>query len=170
MFLNSKQTQKIKEAIAVLHEVNNGDFEQRIHNIEGNYLTIELLNGINELIDRSDAFVRESTAATQHIADNKYYRTIMETSMSGNYLVAAKKSNEAMQTMSQKVLRFSQLIDNLETEMGDMSSSSDKLHESAQHMQDIASSALSQAKVVSRASEDSAMNVQNVASASEELT
>ena len=53
-----------------------------------------LLHAINRLIDRSDAYVRESRASLEYVAQNKYFRRISEKGMTGAF-------GEASQTRQQ---------------------------------------------------------------------
>ena len=55
----------ISQALKVCEAVSNGDFEARIIGIGGNQGEVaDLCRAINRLIDRTDAYVRESTART----------------------------------------------------------------------------------------------------------
>lgn len=78
----------IGRALAVCKEVQSGNFEARITGIRETGELGELLWAINDIVDRSDAFVRESAAAMDHVARNVYYRRIAEPGMLGSYLTS----------------------------------------------------------------------------------
>ena len=67
---------EIDEILAVCKAVANGDFNARITNSKSKGKSLELVNAINRLIDRTDAFVREAAATMEHVQQNKYYRRI----------------------------------------------------------------------------------------------
>lgn len=69
-----KSSNDIAKALAVLQEVKKGNFESRILGIESTGELGEMLYSINEVIDRSDAYIRESMACLEHVSQGKYYR------------------------------------------------------------------------------------------------
>ena len=56
--------------------VADGDFEARILNITETGEPGELLHAINLLIDRTDAYMRESKACLDYVSRNQYFRLI----------------------------------------------------------------------------------------------
>jgi methyl-accepting chemotaxis protein len=80
--------------------VSKGDFETRIADIrEGGDLG-EMLWSINELIDSTDAFLRESAASLQAVREEKYFRRILPTGMHGFFKVSANTINAAIAGMA----------------------------------------------------------------------
>ncbi len=87
---------KTDEMIAVCQRICEGDFEARILDIPTEPgRERELALKINEMIDRIDAYVRESTACLHYVEKNRYFRRIVETGMRGNFLIASRAINQA---------------------------------------------------------------------------
>ncbi len=83
MFSNNKAT--IQRAIDVCEAVADGNFEARITNITETGDAGRLLHAINRLIDRSDAYVRETKASLAYVAKHKYFRRISERGQLGSF-------------------------------------------------------------------------------------
>lgn len=168
------QGKKIKSAITELEQVLKGDFEIRISDIgEGSDLD-RLLILVNDIIDRSDAYLREAAACTEHVANNQYWRTIVTDGMLGSYRTASEKVNSAVHTMAGKVDSFTEVLDSFETELvgvvDTVSNTSEQMQDFARGMGRIAEQTSEKATNVAAASEEASVNVQTVSAASEELT
>jgi methyl-accepting chemotaxis protein len=89
----------IDDVINVCSEIDQGNFEARItrgaHGKEQ-----EMFDAVNAAIDRTDAFVREAAAAMEHVAEKKYYRTILEPGMTGAFLKGARDINTSISNLS----------------------------------------------------------------------
>ena len=72
----SNNSDAIRKALAVCKAVADGDFEARVIGISEKGEAGDLLHAINRMIDRTDAYVRESQACLEYVRDNKYYRRI----------------------------------------------------------------------------------------------
>ncbi|MGO1120848.1 methyl-accepting chemotaxis protein [Rhodovibrionaceae bacterium A322] len=173
MFSGSKNAQ-IKHALEVVQKVAAGDFEARIMNISAGGDLGELLHAINDLIDRSDAFVRESAACMEHASNHHYYRKIIETSMQGAFLGASRTANSALDAMQTKITDLSGIADQFENSVASvvdtLSSSATELSASSNTMQLVASDTSERSVTVAAAAEEASTNVQTVAAASEELS
>ena len=155
---------KLDQILAVVDSNCKGSFEVRIMGIPKEDGPVRnLCNGINEMIDRSDAYVRESTACLHYIAQNRYFRYIVEDGMEGSYLNAARGINIGAKGVSSTMTFFTDLVENLNTV-------SETFHEKASNMGENASVTTAKSDSVSTAANIALDNVQNVASASEELT
>ena len=64
----------IKKALDVVLAAAEGDYEARITNVDSHADMRELFIAINRLIDRNDAFLRESAASMGAVSENRYYR------------------------------------------------------------------------------------------------
>ena len=76
---SSVKDETINQILEVCEAICRGNFEARVLNIttaEGTER--RLCHRINEMIDRVDAYVRESTACLGFISRNQYYRRIEE--------------------------------------------------------------------------------------------
>ena len=113
MFGNNND--QVKAALTVMKKVAAGDFEARLLHIDAKGDLGELLHTVNDLIDRCDAYVRESAACMDHVSNNQYFRQIIETSMQGSFLSASQTVNGALGSMQQKVDDFTEIADNFET-------------------------------------------------------
>ena len=76
MFDSQTQETSIADALAIVRRAAAGDFEARITNITEDGDLGELLYSINDLIDRCDAYMRESAACMDHVSQNKYFRNL----------------------------------------------------------------------------------------------
>lgn len=164
----------IRKALSTVQKVASGDFEARIHNITESGEIGELLHSINDLIDRCDAYIRESSACMDHTSNNQYFRKIVEVSMQGAFLNASVTVNNALNAMQNKVDDFSGVAARFESEIGGVvetvSSASTELQASAASMGDLAKRTATNTTAVAAAAEEASTNVQTVAAASEELT
>ncbi|QOV92538.1 hypothetical protein IPV69_24625 [Humisphaera borealis] len=62
----------------------------------------ELLHAMNHLLDMTDAFVREATAALEHASRGEFYRRVLPEGMLGSFRQAAESINAATQQMDVK--------------------------------------------------------------------
>ncbi|NVK17546.1 MAG: methyl-accepting chemotaxis protein [Methylocystaceae bacterium] len=171
MFGNSQQ---IASAIRELEQVLRGDFEVRISDIRDKSDLDRLLSLVNDVIDRSDAYLREAAACTEHVANNEYWRKIVTDGMLGDYKTASEKVNGAVDTMAAKVDSFQKVLDEFEKDLGIVVSSvtntSQQLQDFARGMGRVADSTSEKATNVAAACEEASVNVQTVSSASEQLS
>jgi methyl-accepting chemotaxis protein len=116
MFSNYHKS-AISKAVSVCEAVADGDFEARIINITEKGDAGRLLHAINRLIDRSDAYVRETKASLEYVASNKYFRRISEKCMTGAFGEASATVNKAMQSMEDRVGTFKGVVQNFEDTM-----------------------------------------------------
>jgi len=165
---------QVEEALKIVQQMTNGNFGVRLTNIDDNSDIAELLYSINDLVDRCDAYVRESAACLEHVSQGKYFRKIIETSMVGDYLSASRKVNNALDSMQAKVDAFTDVTNNFEVTVGEVvetvSSAATELEASSGSMRSIAENTTSQATAVAAASEETTVNTQTVAAASEQLS
>ena len=174
LFLLTKTNKEFRRTIDVCKRIDEGDFEARIIGIvEGGDLG-DMQNTINSMIDRCDAYVRESMACQEYVSQNKYFRRILPGGMKGTFLNAANVFNGATDAISQKVTKFSAVADDFETNMKQVvdtvASAATELQSTAQGMESTAQATSQQATTVASAAEEASTNVQTVASAAEELS
>lgn len=164
----------IEKALNVCNAVADGDFEARITMLDEDPAFKELFLAINRLVDRTDAYIRESRASLDYVAENKYYRRIQEKGMAGTFGTASRSINAATAAMQQRVEAFSGQVTDFEAaikeSIGAVSSASTELEASAKSMDGTALRTSEQATVVAVAAEKAAANVQTVASAAQELS
>ncbi len=160
----SDRDEKINEVIRVCGQICKGDFEARILDIPREPgQERDLCLKINEMIDRMDAYVRESTACLGYIEQNRYFRRIVEDGMLGNFLVASQSINLAADGVSEKMDFFSTLV-------GELNDVSDTFTDKAKGMGAAADTTREYSTNVAAGAEQALSNVQTVAAASEELS
>ncbi|HER27488.1 MAG TPA: hypothetical protein ENI69_10305, partial [Rhodospirillales bacterium] len=164
----------ISKALKVCRAIADGDFESRIIGITEQGQSGELLRTINLMIDRCDAYVRESQACLEYVRDNKYFRRILEKGMTGDFLTASRTINNATQVMLDKVVNFTAVADDFEQNMKNVvetvAAAATELQSTAQSMETTAGQTSEQATTVAAAAEEASTNVQTVAAAAEELS
>ena len=174
MFTNNKKS-KITEALRVCNAVADGDFEARIIGIDDRDGEMaELCHAINRLIDRTDAYVRESTASLEYVSQNKYFRRIQERGMLGAFRTASRAINAATQSMQDRITAFRDVTDAFENRMSGVtqavSAAATELESSAGAMNVTAVSTSQQAASAASAADQATANAQTVAAAAEELS
>lgn len=172
--LPGSQKSAIKRMISVCEAVADGDFDKRIINIRETGDTARLMHAINRMIDRSDAYVRETRASLEYVSANKYFRRISEVGMTGAYREASATINTAMQSMESRVDGFKAVVqlfeERMNEEVGAVTSAAAQLEEAAHVMEKSIGAAGEQAHAVASSSEEATTNVSTVAAATEELT
>ncbi|MBT3703585.1 MAG: methyl-accepting chemotaxis protein [Alphaproteobacteria bacterium] len=165
---------EIAKVSAVAKAVANGNFEARVTRINDASPLAALMHDLNNMIDRTDAYVRESMACMEHVERNQYWRQIIETGMVGSYATASKTVNSALGAMERKVQDFTIVADNFEETVKQVvetvSSAATELTASSEAMESIAGNTSDKAVIVAAAAEETSANVGTVAAASEELT
>ena len=96
MFNPSKDRDAIRRAARIVRAVAEGDFEQRIIGVSPDPEVAEMENAINLLIDRTDAYLRESQTCVEYVRKNKHFRPIPETGMVGSFKAAARAVNTTL--------------------------------------------------------------------------
>ena len=171
---NTRDKKSISRALEVCKAVANGDFEQRILNITETGETGELMHAINRMIDRTDAYIRESQSALLHLSQNKHYRHILEKGMVGDYLRAAQTINNAIYSVEKTNEDFMKMGNSCEGQMRDVvesiSSSVAVLNSASGMLEQASSSASDQSTTVAAGAEEASVNMEGVAGATEELT
>jgi len=88
--------------IRVCDQVGKGNLEPRL-SAEQEFETLSKLSvQINYLLDVTDAYVRESTAALDHVSNGKFYRKVAEKGLPGTFRLAAGVINGATLRMGEE--------------------------------------------------------------------
>ena len=146
----SKTNRTIEEVSLVCANVAKGDFEPRISAIDQSGNVLKMIYNVNRSIDIADAYVREATATLEHAAENKYYRKIVLTGLSGSYKMSAKLLNDAMDSIRGNIIKsVEKLLDNMKT---------------------VAASGFMEAENLTKSATETSYNVNVVASAMEEIS
>jgi methyl-accepting chemotaxis protein len=172
--ISGSRSGAIDKALKVCNAVAEGDFEARLTNLDDHPAYKEMFLAINRMIDRTDAYIRESQASLEYVAENKYFRRIQEKGMPGAFATASRAINTAAGSIEQRAEVFSGIVTRFDAAMKDsiatVASASNELEASAKSMDGTAVQTSEQATIVAAAAEQASTNVQTVASAAEELT
>ena len=174
MMLKMGNGKAIAKARAACEAVAAGDFEARILNITENGEVGELMHAINMLIDRTDAYMRESKACLQYVSRNQYFRLIAEKGMVGSFLESAETINRATyfikgrndefaKIAGQFEAKMKEVVESVSTSVGDLQTVSETVSQSSNDANEKSTS-------VAAGAEEASTNMQGVASATEELT
>lgn len=90
----------VARAIHVCEQAAKGNFEPRILHCDPSTPSGRLGRAINDLLDRADAFVRESAATLDHASQGRFYRRVLPNGMVGDYRRAADIINAATAAMA----------------------------------------------------------------------
>ena len=173
MFKNNHQS-AIKRAAKVCQAVANGDFEQRIIGISKDRDTADMENAINLMIDRTDAYLRETQACFTYVSQNKHFRLISEKGMKGSFRNASRSVNMTIHGIKIRHEGFTDLASQLEMELSAVveavSGTVSSLRAAADRVDANSSMANEECMTVASGAEEASTNMQSVAASAEELT
>lgn len=174
MFTPSKDRDAIRRAAQIVRAVAEGDFEKRIIGVSADPEIAEMENAINLLIDRTDAYLRESQACVEYVKKNKHFRLIPETGMVGSFKSAAQAVNTTLFAIKERHEGFLDLGSKLESQlalvMGKVSETITLLRTNSSTLDDTSRKASEQCVTVASGAEEASANMQSVAASAEELT
>lgn len=163
----------VRQAGRVCRAVADGDFEVRMVHVRERGALGALQWSINGMIDRCDAYVRESAAAMEAVRANKYYRRIREEGLHGALLVSARTINDAMGSIESRIRSFERATEGFEQSVGDIV---ERVSTASGHMGDVATrldrgagETSENASGVAAAAEQATANIQSIAAACGEL-
>ena len=162
---------KAKAAVAAADElcrdIIRGDFESRICRVVDGGELADLQHSVNDMVDRIDAYIRETTAVMSAVRNHKYFRRILPEGLDGALLTGANIINEAMvvvQTrigdVNQSTLRFENAIRGV---VDKISASAVQMNQLANSVDTGARNTSEKATTVAAAAEEATTNVQDVA-------
>ena len=164
---------ELKRALVQLQCLHMGDFEARIDNVNDTGALGDLLHGINDFADVSDAFIREAEATAACLAKGQHYRRIIERGLHGQFALAARSTNIASEQFSEKSVAVQGVGTLFETTytkgLNEVAQACDGLKAISGELSQSAGQSLSEASVVATTAEDTAKNIGQIATASEEM-
>lgn len=170
----SKERQAIRRAAAIVKAVAEGDFEKRIIGVSSDPEIAEMELAINRLVDRTDAYLRESQTCVEYVRRNKHYRLIPETGMVGAFRSAARAVNTTLYGIKHRHDGTIELAASLEAElarvMDHVSDAIGTLRDTAKSLEVNASEASERCVNAAAGAEEASVNMQSVAASAEELT
>ncbi|HWI44140.1 MAG TPA: methyl-accepting chemotaxis protein [Nocardioides sp.] len=94
-----------KAAVRIVTEICNaaasGDLEPRVPMLGDAPELVELRESVNSLLDRTDAYVRESSASLEFASQRKFYRRFLVRGMLGSFKAGAQTINSAIAAMAE---------------------------------------------------------------------
>lgn len=93
--LDAATARRIREVIQICERAAQGDLEARITGVGGDPHWEPLALAINRMLDMSDSFVREASAAMDHCSRDLYYRPLLLRGLKGSYRQSATVINQA---------------------------------------------------------------------------
>lgn len=151
-----------------------GDFEARITDITEKGTLGDFQWGLNEMADSVDAFIREATAAMDHVSQNKYFRRIIESGMQGTLLGGARIINRATQNVEDKMNGFMSIANDLDISLNDVvtqiNMTADDLVKSTDAMQASVTATREEVSAAMRDSNETSKSVQAISAAAEEMS
>ena len=97
-------TAMVDEMLRAVRLAADGDLEQRVRDVPGSEdhpELVELRHAVNRLIDRTDAFVRESAASLASASGGQFHRQFLLDGMTGSFRGAASTINSARDAMAE---------------------------------------------------------------------
>jgi len=161
---------RVKDAVRVCNAIAAGDFEERILDLDGAGDMAELFNSINRMIDVSDAYIRESSAAMDYVANKKYYRHILPGGMAGSYANGAKLINTSIDQISNVHDKSVDLASTVNKLVSYSTERVDEISTAAREVVGKTDTASSKSFEVSMAAKRSLDNISAVSAATEELS
>ena len=169
-----KSEAEIERMSQVVSALAKGDFEARLTSITEKGKFGEFQWALNEMVDAVDAFIREATAAMEHVSRNQYFRRILESGMHGTLLNGARIINRATQSVEEKMNGFVNVASDLDTSLNEVvqqiNSTARTLESSADTMQSSVSIKTQGADAAMRSSDTASMSVQTISAAAEEMS
>ncbi|CAO5678411.1 MAG: hypothetical protein HEEMFOPI_00347 [Holosporales bacterium] len=96
-----------------------GNLEERIPLTisGGKKIMIQFINGLNDLVDEIDAYIRESLGAMHALSKREYYRIILKKGLLGSFLIGANKINEGIMIFGKQNTELMKKLDSDVREM-----------------------------------------------------
>ena len=159
----------ISEALRVCTEAASGNLEARLLRVDAGGQLGEMLHAINNLLDLTDAFVRESRASLACASQARFYRRVLPNGMSGSFRDAADEINNATQEMENQSTKLEFALDSNIRMAKEFEETSKMFQSTATQLAGMADEASSCAGNLVEDAEQTSYNVHAVAAATEEL-
>lgn len=171
----------VGRVVAVARRAAEGDLEPRVLGVPRDGDVGELARSINQLLDLTDAFVRESRASLQHASEERYWRRVLERGLPGTYRVAARLINGATEQMAAKTRALAdakaerlRLADEFEKAIvmivDNVAAAATEARATADSLSGISNETSSRSVLVAAAAEETSRGMDAVAAAAEEIT
>jgi methyl-accepting chemotaxis protein len=158
----------------MLDNAARGNLEDRFLLINGHDALAELARAINHFMDSSDAFVRESEASLSVVAQNRFYRRIVERGMNGTFKAAATTINTMTRNLQTEIQSHRQIAREFQevvsTQVGVGNTIARQTKSNAQEMESASNDTLTMSRTVYETTLNVSRNMQTVAVAADKLT
>ncbi|MCC2110748.1 MAG: hypothetical protein KDJ16_01790, partial [Hyphomicrobiales bacterium] len=151
-----------------------GDFEQRLI-LSGEKGDLgRVVWALNAMIDHTDAYVRELTAAMQALSAHQYFRRIQTRGLHGGFQRGARVVNDFIAATVSRTQAFCGTVKAFESSAlsvaDDLSVASDRINDTAREMDQAAAASSEQASAVALAANTATTDTESVASATDQMT
>lgn len=110
----------VRQTTRICNMLADGRFDQRLTGISEQGDLGEMMWAVNDMTDHIDAFVREASAALEHISHNRYFRRILANGMKGDLGHGARVINRASDEVAAKIENFAAIAGALEHSLQEM--------------------------------------------------
>lgn len=164
----------IRNCAQAMAQIAAGDFETRIVGVKDNGDLASVATALNRIVDLTDAFLREVEHSMECVSNGLYYRKVIDRGLPSLY----RRSGEALNKVTRATeARIGKFITHTDAFEGNVNGIVEQLFADASRLKEFAAVLSGAAENTSTRSHDNAEvvgrateNVQNVASAMEELT
>jgi len=171
----------IRRVADVCEAAATGNLEVRLVGYKAQGDLARIAGSINHLLDVTDAFVRESSAALEHASAGRFFRRVLLRGMPGSFRRASTVINTATDDMARQAaelasarVRQLELADEFEQKIsgvvGGVASSATELRATAEVLSRAAGETSGQAESVAAAATQTAASVQVVSAATADLS
>ena len=168
----------LSEIGVVVTRVSKGDLTARIIKWDEFGELTPTMAAINQALDLTDAYIRESGASLEAALNKEYHRTFLTQGILGDFGRGASVINSAAAAMKesevQRKLELNNLADTFESQVlnvvNNIGAASEQTNTNANVLISNANETQSMSTTVAAAAEQATVNVQTVAAAAEELS
>ncbi len=163
----------IEEFAEVCRKAAHGDLEVRAFGDRQPGRIGMIQKSVNDLLDVTDAFVREASASMDYASRGKHFRKILARGLPGSFRRSASVINSGTDSLGRRVVEISELAKQFGTHLdqvaGGLMSAATDLEADAGQMSAAAETTSRQTSGMRSASDQASNNVATVASAAEQL-
>jgi methyl-accepting chemotaxis protein len=164
----------INRTSCILDQAGQGRLDCRIVPIRESGSLGQLQQGVNRLLDLTEAFTKEADAAMEKTAEGRYFRHILSNGLVGEFLDHARLINAALSGMAERTRTFTTEAHGLGDSIKDVSqavaATATELETTAQQMSSIAKQTSAQSSTVAGAASTASAHVSDVALAAAEVS
>ncbi|QOZ46694.1 methyl-accepting chemotaxis protein [Bradyrhizobium sp. CCBAU 53340] len=163
----------LDEVAEVCRKASCGDLEARVLSERQAGRIGSIQKSVNDMLDITDAFVREASASMDYASRGKYFRKILARGLPGSFRRSATVINSGTDSLGRRVVEIADLARQFGTHLdgvaGTLMGAATDLESDAGQMAAAAEKTSRQTSGVLSASDQASRNVATVASAAEQL-